>query len=87
MAEIKELNAANFDETVKSGGVLVDFWAPWCNQCRLLGGILDLLDHDYQSLFLLGGVLTLFSILLLFKVYRNFLKQGGDAGYRAPMPE
>ena len=53
----------------------------------LLGGILDLLDHDYQSLFLLGGVLTLFSILLLFKVYRNFLKQGGDAGYRAPMPE
>ena len=53
----------------------------------LLGGILDLLDHDYQSLFLLGGVLTLFSILLLFKVYRNFLKQGGDSGYRAPMPE
>lgn len=26
MAEIKELNAANFDETVKSGVVLVDFW-------------------------------------------------------------
>ena len=31
--------------------------------------------------------ILLFSILLLFKVYRNFLKQGGDAGYRAPMPE
>lgn len=53
----------------------------------VLGGLIDLLNHDYHSLFLVGGALTLLAILLLFKVYRNFLTRGGDAGYQAPMPE
>ncbi len=53
----------------------------------VFGGALDLMNYNYRILFLFGGVITFAAILLLFKVYRNFLAHGGDAAYQAPMPE
>lgn len=38
---VKEITDAVFEETVKSGVVLVDFWAPWCGPCRMQGPILE----------------------------------------------
>ena len=50
MAKYIELSNDNFDTEVMSGGVaLVDFWAPWCNPCKMLAPVIDKLAENYEG--------------------------------------
>lgn len=49
MGQYVELTKDNFEETVKSGIAVVDFWAPWCGPCRMLSPVIDKLAVDYAG--------------------------------------
>lgn len=50
MAEIT-LTDANFEEEILKSTIpaLVDFWAPWCTPCRVVGPIVEELANEYAG--------------------------------------
>jgi thioredoxin 1 len=46
---VKNITDNEFDEVIKNGKVLVDFYAEWCGPCKMLGPVVEEVSEELKD--------------------------------------
>ena len=48
---VLNLTSENFDSVIKENEIaIVDFWAPWCGPCRMMGPVIDEIAEERSDI-------------------------------------